>query len=178
MKIKGKNISFTQIICLSIYYGILFYLPGNRFPIFGKTFKFLRYHCCRHIFKYCGTNVNIEKGAFFASGSELRIGNFSGLGYHCKIPANTIIGTYVMMGPNCNILGQNHLFQDVSTPMMFQHMDKRKQTIIEDDVWIGSNVTMTPGRIVKKGSIIGIGCVLTKDFSEYSIIGGNPSILN
>ena len=33
---------------------------------------------------------------------------------------------------------------------------------------------MTPGRHIKKGSIIAAGCVLTKDFDEYSIIGGNP----
>ena len=45
---------------------------------------------------------------------------------------------------------------------------------IEDDVWIGRNVLMTPGRHIAKGSIIAAGCVLTKDFPEYSIIGGNP----
>ncbi len=52
---------------------------------------------------------------------------------------------------------------------------EKKQTIIEDDVWIGRNVIFTPGRTVRKGSIIGAGCVLTKDFDEYTIIGGNPS---
>jgi maltose O-acetyltransferase len=50
----------------------------------------------------------------------------------------------------------------------------RKKTVIEDDVWIGQNVIFTPDRYVKKGSIIAAGCVLSKDFPEYSIIGGNP----
>ena len=50
-------------------------------------------------------------------------------------------------------------------------------TVIEDDVWIGRNVIMTPGRLIKKGSIIAAGCVLSKDFPEYSIVGGNPSKL-
>ena len=27
---------------------------------------------------------------------------------------------------------------------------------------------------VKKGIIVGMGSVLTKDFPEYSIVGGNP----
>ena len=36
---------------------------------------------------------------------------------------------------------------------------------------------MTTGRTVKKGSIIAARCVLTKDFPEYSIVGGNPSKL-
>ena len=61
--------------------------------------------------------------------------------------------------------------------MMQQGNTIRKQTIIGDDVWIGRNVTMTPRRIVKEGTIIGACCVLTKDFPEYSIIGGNPSKL-
>ena len=34
---------------------------------------------------------------------------------------------------------------------------------------------MTPGRVVKRGSVIAAGCVLCKDFPEYSVIGGNPS---
>jgi maltose O-acetyltransferase len=50
-------------------------------------------------------------------------------------------------------------------------------TVIEDDVWIGMNVLITPGRYIKKGSIIAAGCVLCKNFPEYSIIGGNPSKL-
>lgn len=36
---------------------------------------------------------------------------------------------------------------------------------------------IAPGRHIKKGSIIAMGCILTKDFPEYSIIGGNPSQL-
>ena len=36
---------------------------------------------------------------------------------------------------------------------------------------------MTPGRRVRKGSIIAAGSVLTKDFPEYSIVGGNPARL-
>lgn len=33
------------------------------------------------------------------------------------------------------------------------------------------------GRHVYKGTIIALGCVLTKDFPEYSIVGGVPSKL-
>ena len=52
-----------------------------------------------------------------------------------------------------------------------------RQTIIGDDVWIGRQVTMTPGRTISKGSVIGACCLLCKDFPEYSVIGGNPSKL-
>lgn len=80
-----------------------------------------------------------------------------------------------MMGPNCFILDVNHDVSDTSKPMCFQGMGARKTTIIDDDVWIGRDVKMTPGRHISRGSIIAMACVLTKDFPEYSIIGGNPS---
>lgn len=50
-------------------------------------------------------------------------------------------------------------------------------TIIEDDCWIGVRSILTPGRHIKKGSIIAAGAIVTKDFDEYSIIGGNPAHL-
>lgn len=91
------------------------------------------------------------------------------------IPGNTKIGNDVMMGPNCYILPHNHSFDRTDIPMRKQGFTEKKQTIIEDDVWIGRDVTMTPGRIIKKGSIIAACAVLTKDFPEYSIVGGNPA---
>lgn len=48
----------------------------------------------------------------------------------------------------------------------------RQKTIIEDDIRNGRDVLMTPGRHISRGSIIAGGCVLCKDFSEYSIVGG------
>ena len=61
--------------------------------------------------------------------------------------------------------------------MIKQGQRLRKKTVIEYDIWIERQVTFTPGRTVKKGSIIAAGCVLSKDFPDYSVIGGNPSCL-
>lgn len=137
----------------------------------------LRYRCCRNIFKYCGKNVNIERKAHFGSGINIEIGDNSGIGMNASIPGNTKIGRNVMMGPDCFILGHNHAFERVDIPMIDQGFGEARQTIIEDDVWIGRNVLMTPGRVIKHGSIIAAGCVLCKNFPEYSVIGGNPSVL-
>ena len=177
MKIKGVTISIKQLFFLFVYYSLLRYLPAGTNFFMGKFCKKLRYHCCKHIFKYCGKNVNIERNALFGSGINLCIGSNSGLGINCVVPGDIIIGKDVMMGPNCYILDSNHAFDRVDIPMIQQGHLVRKQTIIEDDVWIGRNVIFTPGRVVKKGSIIAAGCVLSKDFPEYSIIGGNPSRL-
>ena len=139
--------------------------------------KLIRRMCCKHIFKKCGSNVNIEHMANFGSGLDIEIGDNSGIGINACIPSNTKIGKNVMMGPNCYILATNHAFSRTDIPIIEQGYTPKKETIIEDDVWIGRDVLMTPGRVIKRGSIIAGGCVLCKDFPEYSIVGGNPSKL-
>lgn len=160
-----------------LYYGFARYLPVSYFPIVGKACKWIRYQLCRRIFKKCGKNVNVERLAFFGRGGGIEIGDNSGLGINCSIPSDTIIGRDVMMAPNCFILPLNHTFDRLDIPMREQGATEHKQTVIGDDVWIGRDVIMTPGRIIKRGSIIAAGCVLCKDFPEYSIVGGNPSRL-
>lgn len=175
MKYKNIEFTFLQVLCLAIYKLFLVWMPGSTTPIVGTFFRKLRYLCCKNIFLQCGKNVNIERGANFGSGFRLRIGNNSGIGINCTVPGNIVIGNNVMMGPNCYILSINHSYERVDIPMIEQGNTIQLDTIIEDDVWIGRQVIFTPGRIVKKGSIIAAGCVLSKNFPAYSIIGGNPS---
>lgn len=167
--------TLKRFIGLSLYYGFARYLPSTLFPIFGTLAGALRTFCCRLIFKKCGKNVTIERMAKFGDGREIELGNNSGIGTNANIPYNTIIGDNVMMGPDVVIFYHNHAYSDTSIPMCKQGYKKGKQTIIANDVWIGQGVYMTPGRNVAKGCIIGAASVLTKDFPEFSVVGGNPA---
>lgn len=131
--------------------------------------------CC-NIFDYCGNNVNIQKGARFGSG-HIRIGDNSGLGVNCSIPDGSVIGRNVMMGPNCYVHKKNHAFQRLDIPMREQGFSESKPVIIDDDVWIGRDVTIMVGRHISTGTIVAACSVVTKDFPPYSIIGGNPAKL-
>lgn len=177
MSIKKIYLNFTRIICLAIYYGFARYLPNSYSAIGGRLSMLFRRILCKQIFKYCGQNINIERMANFGSGRNICIGNNSGIGINACIPSDTIIGNDVMMGPNCYILSQNHIFERTDIPMNQQGETKPMQTIIGNDVWIGRDVLIMPGRIIKEGTIIGGGTVLTKNFDAYSIVGGNPSKL-
>lgn len=146
MQLKGNKCTQKKLLCLIMYYAFACYLPVSYFPVVGGFSKWLRYHLCRVIFCRCGKNVNIERLASFGSGLGIEIGDNSGLGIRCVIPANTVIGRDVMMGPNCYILGINHRFDDLDTPMNKQGHSQAKQCVIGDDVWIGRDVLMTPGR--------------------------------
>lgn len=176
MKLRGKQLKLTPIICLALYYGLAYWLPVSYRPG-GRVAKALRYALCKRIFKKCGKNVNIERRSFFGNGKDIEIGDNSGLGINSHIPNNTIIGSGVLMGPNVYIFDRNHAFDRVDIPIGQQGYKTGYQTIMEDDIWIGRGVTITPGRRIRKGSVVGACTLLCKDFPEYSVIGGNPSRL-
>ncbi len=164
-------------IALYAYYLIARGLPHSTVPFFGPLSEKIRYLCCRKVFKECGSNVNIGKNARFGDGKNIIIGYKSGIGINAKVPNNLIMGDNIMMGENVTIFGSNHAFDRTDIPMIKQGYKKYPPVVIEDDVWIGNNVIILPGRIIKRGSIIAAGTVLNKDYPEYSIIGGNPSKL-
>lgn len=47
--------------------------------------------------------------------------------------------------------------------------------IIEDDVWIGANVTILKGVHIYTGAVIAAGAVVVNDVPKYSIVGGIPA---
>lgn len=49
-----------------------------------------------------------------------------------------------------------------------------KEVIIEDNVWIGENVSILPGVKIGFGSIIGANSVITKDVPKNVIVAGIP----
>lgn len=166
-----------RYICLFIYYLFAYYLPNSYSPVFGRISKIIRYQLCKRIFASCGSNVNIERKVNFGSGKNIHIGNNSGMGARCTCPSNLIIGNDVMMGPDVHIFVCNHNYSRTDIPMNQQGFSDAKVVVIGDDVWIGAFVKILPGRHVANGTILAAGCVLVKDFPEYSIVGGNPSIL-
>lgn len=150
--------SIKQAFFLGLYYGIAQHMPSKTSRWGGGSRKF-RYWSCKHLFKKIGKNSNIERHAHFGTGERIELGNFSALGRDCHIPNDTIIGDYVMMGPNCYIFSNQHDTSRIDIPMTLQGNTPHKQTIIGNDVWIGRDVIMSPGRRIADGSIIGAVCV-------------------
>lgn len=47
--------------------------------------------------------------------------------------------------------------------------------VLDDDVWIGYNVTILSGVHIGQGAIVATGAVVTKDVPPYAIVGGVPA---
>ena len=122
----------------------------------------------------CGKNVNVEHGAFLASGMDIEIGNNSGIGLNCRITGPLSIGDDVMMAPGVMIFTQNHETSDLSIPMWRQTAPKLKVTI-GNDVWIGANAIVV-GRIqIGSDVLIAPGAYVNFDVPSHSIVLGNPA---
>lgn len=169
--------TLKKTICLLLYYGFAQYLPNSYSKYFGKISNSLRVFLCKRIFKKCGNIRTINRKVDFGSGRDFEIGDNSGIGEKTQLPPDTIIGNNVMVSRFIFVLHRNHEFGRIDIPINEQGFKPYKRTIIEDDCWIGLGCYLTPGRHIKKGTIVAMGSVLTKDFPEYSIVGGNPAKL-
>lgn len=95
------------------------------------------------------------------------------------------IGNFVSIADSVSfILGGNHQINCLTTYPLFSKLvhvnpiyDARTKgtIIVEDEVWIGSNVIVLSGVRICKGAIIASGAVVTKDIPSYSIAAGNPA---
>lgn len=88
------------------------------------------------------------------------------------------IGKKVIFGPHPTIITGGHRI-DVVGKYIMDSKEKLPENdapvVIEDDVWIGANVTRLKGVTIGRGSVVAAGAVVTKSCPPYSIIGGVPA---
>lgn len=127
-------------------------------------------------FKHCGRNIWLGRKGFFGRPEEVSFGNnvFINEGFHIS-SRNLTFGSNIMIGPHLVIECDDHVFDEVGVTM-FENRGKRKigSVTIEDDVWMGANVTVLKGAVVGEGSVIGAHSVVTKDIPPYTICVGAP----
>ena len=105
---------------------------------------------------------------------EVIIGNHTHIGLHNTIIGPVRIGNQVILAQGVVISGLNHNYEDTTESIIAQGISTAP-IIINDNVWIGANVTITVGISIGKHCVIGAGSVVTKDIPNYSIAVGNPA---
>ena len=87
-------------------------------------------------------------------------------------PAELHIGERVLIGPRCVFETANHLRKGDGVLVR----EARPQSIrIENDVWLGANVTVLPGVVVGERSVIAAGAVVAHDVPPGVLVGGVPA---
>lgn len=75
------------------------------------------------------------------------------------------------------ITGNHHRAVDKLMGQTFvsRELDDNKDVVVEEEVWMGCNVTLLSGVTLGRGSTVGTGSVCTKSVPPYSIVIGNPA---
>lgn len=130
--------------------------------------------CGKYITIGHGTEGNLE---------HVFVGDSVSIGRHCYFMcklANVRIGNHVMTGPFVTMVTGGHRM-DVFDRYMDEVGDEEKRPqddqdiVIEDDVWIGANVTILKGVTVHSGSVLAAGAVVNRDVPPFAIVGGVPA---
>lgn len=128
--------------------------------------------------------------------SRSAIGFATYIGANCTMDMVTV-GKYCAIGSNVHVIAATHptkqfvsihpAFYSTRKQAGFTYVDEckfeefkyvergEKTVVIENDVWIGDNVSILGGVTIHDGAIIGAGAVVTKDVEPYTIVGGVPA---
>ncbi|MCP1102981.1 acetyltransferase-like isoleucine patch superfamily enzyme [Aequitasia blattaphilus] len=106
----------------------------------------------------CGKNITIGKRVFINSGCRF------------QDQGGITIGDDVLIGHNAVLATLNHGFAPEDRGDMHP-----APIIIENNVWIGANVTILPGVTIGKNAIVAAGAVVTKNIPADTVVGGVPA---
>ena len=137
---------------------------------------------------------NIQVGAFSYYSGYHHKHSFEGcvryLDKKRKDVDKLIIGKYCSIGSGAVFMmagNQGHRMDWISTfPFNFQAnifkkaknaYEKTGDTIIGNDVWIGSEAMIMSGVTIGSGAIIAARSVVIKDVPPYAVVGGNPATI-
>lgn len=128
-----------------------------------------------------GDNYNFQGPIFFNYGIHTQIGKNFFANYNLTVldDAEIIIGNDVLIGPNCTLASVRHpLLADERITHKYADLPirfcKGEKIVIEDNVWLAANVTVTGGVVIGKNSVIGAGSVVTHDIPENCLAVGIP----
>lgn len=113
-------------------------------------------------------NVFVHKNSYIGANSTI----FCALAkFILKEGSGSAGNLTVVTGNHQRIVGKFH--RQITNADKSADMDK--DVIVNEDVWMGLNVTLLSGVEIGRGSTIASGAVVTKSMPPYAIIGGVPA---
>ena len=120
---------------------------------------------------------SLGNGCFIGKSIDVR--NPSGI----SIGNNVVINKRVLLdgrgglsiGNNVDIAQDAHIWTEQHDYQDNHHKLKDAPVIIEDYVWICANSSILPGVTIKKGAVIALGAIVTKNVESLSVVAGVPA---
>lgn len=132
-------------------------------------------------------NIKIEEGTAFNLSGTIWVdgeGNSLSIGRDCSIESANIALTEnkskISIGNNCLFSygidirnGDSHSIIDLKTG---QRINPVQDILIGNKVWIGARVTVLKGTQIQDNSVVALGAIVTKKFSQGNVVlGGVPA---
>jgi maltose O-acetyltransferase len=122
-------------------------------------------------------------GMWIGQGASIHMGAVFYNVKHISIGEDTIIGENAVLDGRHKLWIGNHV--DIASEVMIynaQHdihdkefIAKSEPVMIKDYAFIGPRAIILPGVTIGKGAVVGAGAVVTKDVSDFAIVGGVPA---
>jgi len=161
------------------------YIDEWLYELLIKSVDIMPIRLCKFIAFYY-TDARVRKLYWNRLGVTMGENSFANLGLKvvtdggivAKGGSDVLIGKNVSIAPNVTFIvasGANN-GQEINTiPYVRDKLTVSKNITVEDEVWIGANVTILPGMRIGCCSVIGAGAVVTTDVEPYSVYAGVPA---
>jgi len=145
-------------------------------PILRQTLSIIRYPKVFLFSKRMGKNNHFGPHGHFLHPEEIFFGDNVYIGPYFYISARNLkFGNNIMIGPRLLLECDDHVFDNVGKTIWSTRNERKIGYVtIEDDVWIGGNVTILKNVKISEGAIIGAGSLIIRDLPPYSICVGSP----
>jgi acetyltransferase-like isoleucine patch superfamily enzyme len=120
-----------------------------------------------------GNDVYIAPFCVIKASDKVVIGSNCSINEFSFLSGNISIGDGVRIANKVSIHSSNHTLDRKS--FIFEQGLKTGFVVIEDDVWIGTGVSILKDVKISRGSVVGAGSVVTKSIEPYQIVAGNPA---
>lgn len=138
------------------------------------------YFCGLKIFSY-KKNKSIDKDIdpTASIGSDCTIGEYTFIGKDVDI-TKASIGRYCSIAPHCRIGMGEHDINLISTSSYLYEGNwyeclTRKDVIIKNDVWIGTESIIRRGVTIGNCAVIGANSFVNKNVPDFAVVAGSPA---
>lgn len=171
MKLSGYKSNYHHEkpvwVQMTWYFVSLFVFESAWFPIYGFKVWLLRLFGAK-----IGHGLVVKPRVYIKYPWMLEVGNDVWIGEGVRIDnlARVRMGSNVCVSQNAYLLTGNHNYRSANFDLMTGPI------LMEDEVWVGASVVVCPNTTLTKGTVVGVGSVISGKTICNQVYRGNPAI--